>query len=451
MTLVELVIAILVLALLVPSTYLVARNLTQQSTNIGDTVVGVQQNQTAGRVLYPYLRAATTVLGPGAVSGAGSSGSGPTQLVATVNLGFDKANAIINHATLVSTLVPPAAPGMDATLVTTITPAQGQSHAIGTYYAEPVASGGSIFTYYYYNGGQCPGTTTTSTTSAVSGPSGCSSFTGVHSLSQLPPSIQYTQIVAVSINVTFLAGPNKPVLGYGGVHSSVFDTTVYLENATGTIAPETATSILTPGSILDGQPSVVQAQISPAPDGGTVSFSLQMSTGPPTTLCSGSVVLDGVATCSWTPSTYGSGTVTATYTGDTSYLPSTSTATAITIDVTTQLAITSVLPYNDNFKINASVSDSVGQSIPTGQTVTFAYSECSGSTCSGPYWTDSATYSANPVSDQSTGNRTGSNTGAYIMSVICGEQPPYGTWEVVVSYPTNGYFLGSTSSGTFQC
>ena len=50
----------------------------------------------------------------------------------------------------------------------------------------------------------------------------------------------------MSINVSFLAGPHKPVYGFHAVHASDFQTTIYLQNAAGAPAPTSATTITPP-------------------------------------------------------------------------------------------------------------------------------------------------------------------------------------------------------------
>jgi hypothetical protein len=84
-------------------------------------------------------------------------------------------------------------------------------------------------------------------------------------------------------------------------------------------------------SVAPGAPITYTATVSPAPDGGTVSFS--DGTGNPASEgCSSLALVGGVASCTVSYSTPGSYQVTASYAGDTDFASAT-TATAMTVSV----------------------------------------------------------------------------------------------------------------------
>ncbi len=83
-----------------------------------------------------------------------------------------------------------------------------------------------------------------------------------------PTNAILSEIVAVAVSVTFLAGPHTPSAGYQSVRSTNFDTTVYLQNASGDPSPGTTTSIAAPSNPTSGSSVTLTATVSPTPDGG---------------------------------------------------------------------------------------------------------------------------------------------------------------------------------------
>ena len=162
-----------------------------------------------------------------------------------------------------------------------------------------------MFTYYYNNYSTTPVSLASTTT---------------------PTNAQLAEIVAVGINVTFLAGPHKPVYGFHAVHASNFQTTIYLQNAAGAPAPTSATTITAPTSAVVGSPLTLTATVSPVPDGGTVTFTVTYG-GSPLSVCTAPVDVStttGTATCTFTPGSGGTYDVTASFSGTSDFQPSTS-------------------------------------------------------------------------------------------------------------------------------
>lgn len=409
-TLVEVLVSMVILGLVVPGVLLITRNLSQQATNIGTDVQGVQEDQTAGEALYPYLQSATAVL-------ADSTG---TYLDAEINLGFDKDNAIPNTARLQVTLEP-APIGQQTTLVTSITPTAGPgqtavTHSVGTYFAlyEPNA-----FIYYY---------------NTPNGPSGVSnpSALAVAPSSTVSPTVQISDIVEVEVNITFLAGPNKPLIGYKQIQESHYNTTVYLENAIGSHSKQTDLNLIAPGQILYSSAtlSYLQAVISPAPDVGTVVFTVDTSSmSGPQVVCAAAAVLGGVATCPFNAPGWGGGTATAQYqppANNQEYLPSQIVETSIESFVPTQITFGSVqdargAPLVIPATVSLAPSAAGGPTVPATGDVVFTYYLCPSPSSSTSSSTTSSTTATGACS-----NITAAGPDAVCLP--CGSTTTTATW-----------------------
>lgn len=406
-SLVEMLVALVILGLIVPGVLFVSRNLEQQTQNIGSTVAGVQEDQTAGQALTPYLRSATAVL----------ADSSSTTLDTTIDLGFDKANAIPNTAELTVQLVNCNADGTSPAgeqteLVTSLTPTLGQTKSVGTYDALCELP---AFEYWYYEG--TTEVTTYTPGSLIATPS-----------STVAGQLQISEIVAVTVNVTFLAGPGKSLVGSQSIQSAHYNTTVYLENSANETQPETHLTVVAPTTIVDNQLSVVQAVIAPAPNVGYVSFSITLpSLSEPQTICSDEPVLGGAATCTFKSPGYGAGSVLATYyppQGNASYDQSASEGsvisyipTAISPDFTVGAG-----PQN-TFNVGVSVIDALGAGspqVPSGGTVAFTYYACS--------------------------SNGGTTTTTNALGA-CGNPPYYGPDNALLSSPTSSTSGASGAAG----
>lgn len=321
-TFVEMVVTLLVVAIVVPLAYGLVGNISQQSVDLHDTILGLQQDQTAGDALLQYLHGAVTVL----------PGSDATTLDATIEAGYNTATATQDIATLQAQLVPPAGPGLDASFVVTLTPQGGSAASVGTYYAVDSAD---PFTYYYYASAgttspSCDSVTPTTTTDPPDA-------TGQELVGTHDPCAVLGQVVAVGVDVTFLAGPQQSRQGFQAVQPTTFQTTVYLQNANAP-APTTETSVSFPTSTLTAPETVdLTVSVAPAPDGGSVTVAVTMSSSTISNSCSSPTSLSagGEASCSFEAGRSGTYTVVATYSGvtaapgGTSYSASTSPSTQV--------------------------------------------------------------------------------------------------------------------------
>ncbi|MDA8291340.1 MAG: prepilin-type N-terminal cleavage/methylation domain-containing protein [Actinomycetota bacterium] len=304
-TFIELLVAMAVLAIIVPVIYGLIGNLSQQSVDLHDTMLGLKQDQTAGNALLEYLHGAVTVL----------PGSTPTTLIASIEAGYNTTTGTQDIATLEAQLVPPSGSNADASFVVSITPQGGTPHPIGTYY---VVNGANPFTYYYYAAAgtaapSCGATTPTTTTNPPDA-------TGQELVAVHDPCAVLANVVAVGVDVTFLAGPQKPLQGFQAIQPTTFQTTVYLQNANAP-APTTATAVTYPNiSPTYGTTVAFTVTVTPAPDGGTVTAVVTFGGSTISNSCSGATTLSatGQASCSFFASYRGTYTVTATYSGATS-------------------------------------------------------------------------------------------------------------------------------------
>jgi type II secretory pathway pseudopilin PulG len=323
-TLVETVVTMAIVTTILAVVLGVVTNLFQQSTDVHDTMSGVQQDQTAGEALTQYLHSTILI----------ETGSNATTLNASILAGVNGSETP-QTATLSAVLTNSVSPKLDATFTISLTPDGGHTSSVNTYDAVNTSA---AFTYYYNNYATTP--------------------VGLASTSN-PTVSELSEIVAVGIDVTFLAGPHVPTVGYQAIRASTFQTTVYLQNASGAPAPTTAVSVSTSGTIASGQPLNAVATVSPVPDGGTMSFTVTNQSGTVLSFCTTAVAVStttGQATCTFTPPTGGDYYVLAAFSGTADFQPSTSSNTEIVVPITTTISITSVTVTNNSVTVNAAVS-----------------------------------------------------------------------------------------------
>jgi prepilin-type N-terminal cleavage/methylation domain-containing protein len=347
-TIVESVVTLAIVSIVIGLVLGYVTNLFQQSTNVGDTMAGVQQDQTAGEGLLQYLHAAIVIL----------PGSNATTLDASILDGVTSGTP--QTATFQAVQVNSANPSLDATFQTSISPTGGycplppatpnaSCRSINDY---DVVNSSTVFTYYYNSN------STTTTTGSCPANFACTST---------PTNAQLSEIVAVGVDVTFLAGPHKPKAGFQAVRRSSFQTTVYLQNASGAPAPTSSVSVSGPsGTPSVGSPLTATATVSPVPDGGFVNFTVTLGAST-LSVCTSAVYVsttDGTATCTFIPAVGGTYDVSAAFSGTGDFQPSTSSVTAITVPISTTTTL-SVTPASGQLSLLATVVASDG-STPTG-------------------------------------------------------------------------------------
>ena len=100
------IVTLVIVSLIIPVALMLVTNIFQQSQNVHDTILGVQQDQTAGQSLLQYLHATIVVL----------PGSNATTLNASILAGVNSSGTT-QTATLNAVFTNSANPKMDATLV----------------------------------------------------------------------------------------------------------------------------------------------------------------------------------------------------------------------------------------------------------------------------------------------------------------------------------------------
>ncbi len=289
MTLIEMVVVVLITAIIFPLVLGLVVGLVEGTADVHDTMSGVQQDQTAGEALLEYLHGTTVIL----------TGSDATTLNATILVGLDSTSTA-QTATLSATLANSASPKLDATFTTSLTPAGGNATSTQSYDA---VNSSSVFTYYYDTD---EGSDLSSTTD--------------------PTDAELSEIVAVGIKVTFLAGPHTPTQGFQSVRSTNFVTTIYLQNASGDPAPVTTTTLAVPTDPTIGEPATLTATVAQPPSGGTVTFTLDFGASALSD-CTSPVDVDtttGEASCTFTPASSGTYSASAAFSGSSGSGPSSS-------------------------------------------------------------------------------------------------------------------------------
>lgn len=336
---IELLVTMAATAVIIPIMLGFILGVIRGSSQVSATVTGVQQDQTASAALLTYLHGASVIL----------PGSDATYLSATILAGTSSSSSYTPEtATLDVTLNTRL-----GTLTTSLAPDGGTATSVGTYDVYPASSG---FTYWYYNDGSLTSTTA-------------------------PTSAELSEIIAVGIQVTFLAGnqnPN-PAPGYQGVRKTNFVTTIYLQNASGAPAPVTTLSLAAPTNPAVNTAATVTATVSPIPSGGSVTFTVSYG-GAALSVCPSAVDVStstGTATCTFTPTSTGSYSVNATYSGSSGDQPSTAPTITFNVPVTTTTALTyTATESSGRVALTATVTSSSGT--PTGS-VTFTLTPSRGS------------------------------------------------------------------------
>lgn len=375
-TVVETVITLFIVSIVMGLVLGFITNFLQQSTNVRDTMSGVQQDQTAGEGLLQYLHAAIVIL----------PGSNATTIDASILEGVTSGTP--QTATFQAELIPPAGPKLDATFQTSLVPNGGYCPippaapnpncvSINDY---DVVNSATVFTYYI---GGASITTTTA-----------------------PTNVQLSQIVAVGIDVTFMAGPQTPTQGFQAVRPTTFETTIYLQNASGAPAPTSAVVVNAPNGTV-GSSLTMTATVSPVPDGGFVTFIVTLLGNTLSVCTSGAVVstTDGTATCSFIPATGGTYDVSATFSGTSDFQPSTSLVTTFSVPQPTSTLINPVTPGSGSLTIKAIVTPSAASG-----SVTFTLADqnihchfhCSANSPSVPVSSGSATWTASNLNSGDT-------------------------------------------------
>lgn len=355
-TIVEMVVAMLVLSVISVLSFAFITNILQQATNVRDTMQGVQQDQTAGEGMLQYLHAATDVL----------SGSNANTLNVSLLAGVVSGQP--GSDTFTAQLTNSASPKLDAVFSTTITQCPISATSCGTPRTVDdfdAVNSNTVFTYYYNN--YSGNTATLASTTA-------------------PTTAQLSEIVAVGVDVTFLAGPHVPTVGFQAVRASTFDTTFYLQNASGNPAPTTTTTISeSPAGPTVGTSVTLTATVASngsSVDGGFVTFTVATG-GSNLSVCTSEEIVDtstGQATCTFTPEATGSYSVSGAFTGTNDYQPSNG-STSFNVLQTSTTTLTASATHNsgNNWTINATAT--VNPSTATG-TVEFAVT-CTGNIQSG--------------------------------------------------------------------
>ncbi len=385
-TIVETAITLLIVSIVMGLVFGFITNFFQQSVNVSDTMSGVQQDQTAGEGLLQYLHAAIVIL----------PGSNATTLDASILDGVTSGtNPVPQVATFQAELVAPAGPNLDATFQTSMA-ANGGYCPVPPAAPNPncrsmndydVVNSSTVFTYYL--GGASVTTTTT------------------------PTNAQLSEIVAVGVDVTFLAGPQKPTEGFQAVRPTTLQTTVYLQNASGAPAPTSTVSVSAPNGTV-GSPLTLTATVAPVPDGGFVTFTVTLNGNTLSVCTSGAIVstTDGTATCTFTPAQGGTYDVSATFSGTSDFQPSSSSVTAVSVPIPTSFTSIRVVAGATTLALTAFLTASQNPSGITGSvvfTVTqqgSCHSHCGSSSPSEPVSSGSAAWTATSLNSNQNFNIT---------------------------------------------
>jgi hypothetical protein len=396
-TIVETVVTMAIVTAILGIVLGVVTNLFQQSQNVRDTVTGVQQDQTAGQALTQYLHSTIVVL----------PGSDATTLNASILAGINSSD-VPGTATLSAVLTNSSSSKLDATFQTTLTPDGGNSSTVNTYDAVNSVTVGSVSTAVNSTSvsvpsGGFPGvgsgmvvsgtgiapqttvagisgsTLTLSTAATATGTVtltfGSAGFTYYYNNYTTTPvslsstttpgsgGVEYSEIVAIGIDITFLAGPHTPTEGFQADRPSNFQTTVYLQNSSGAPAPTTSVAVASSGTVASGQPLTVVATVTAngvQADGGNVTFTVTSPGGSVLSVCTSPVdvnVTTGQADCTFTPAGGGNYIVAAAFSGTSDLQPSTGSNT-IPVPITTTIAITNVTPSSKTLTVQATVTPS---------------------------------------------------------------------------------------------
>jgi prepilin-type N-terminal cleavage/methylation domain-containing protein len=204
-TLVELLVALFVFAIVSTISFTVIDQMMSQGQAITDTITGVQQADQADQSIVQYLRGVTVF-----------TSASTTAFVAATDIGFNTSNGTPNTDTLGGTWTPGSG-NKDATFTVTLN---------GKVYSEYYALSSQttpIFTFYKQDGA---GGLTALDSSA----------------SPTVPSCALGEVYAVAIDVEFLAGPQHPTEGFAADQPSTLITTVFLRNPQNPSSTTTSTT-----------------------------------------------------------------------------------------------------------------------------------------------------------------------------------------------------------------
>ena len=249
------VLAILAVVFTIVTSLFISFN--QQTTNTQDSVVGIQEETQAQQTLIQYLRGASQLL-PAYNSYGTQVGPSSTELDAITSEGFNMSTYNSNCTNLDalwfkpagavhadaqfditfdvpasgpsglpwSSLIPVDVPAA-FTPASTCTPVSPRPRTVATYYALSSQTS-PVFTYYWWVN---------------------SVLTALPVQTPVVPACAISEVAAVGIHITFLAGPQVPTEGYAADEPTTLDTIVYLRGsamATTTAAPTTTTTTTAP-------------------------------------------------------------------------------------------------------------------------------------------------------------------------------------------------------------
>lgn len=203
-SLVEMLIAMFVFAIIVPIAFGAMRNLTEQSVATNHLALSMEQDQTAGQSLVQFLHTATVV----------EPSSTASSLSAEVATGFEAATGTAGTALLTATCTPSGTADVGE-LVVTLDPTGGEPSSTRTFSVEtPTATSSTECGLFRYGTGGSGSVVWSANASATS------------------------PVVAIDLSVTFLPGTTVPTEG-AAARLSTLETEVYLQNVvtTTTVAP----------------------------------------------------------------------------------------------------------------------------------------------------------------------------------------------------------------------
>jgi len=283
LTLVELVVVMAVVLIVMTLSTMLIINVNQQTTNMLDTVHGVQQQTEANLALVQYLRGSSQLLA--VYNGAGAQiGPSATELDVVVNDGFNTNSATNNYGirnsyesncTNVDAVWFPVAAGADAQFAVnydmpgagppnsapwstissdgagpykytpaspcTISGASGVARTVNTYYAYAAQSMTTdpVFTYW---GWSTNAVTTTTSTALPNIPPG---LVQLPLVSNVIPACAVPNVAAIGIHVTFIAGPQAPRGAFAGDQPTTLNTLVFLKGSSTSGATTSTTTTST--------------------------------------------------------------------------------------------------------------------------------------------------------------------------------------------------------------
>lgn len=279
LTLVELLVVMLILAIVMSLGGVLIVNVNRQSSDMVDTVSGIDSQTSANLELIQYLRASTELLAVYNHAGA-QIGPSSTELDMVVNDGFSTSSTASNwgqtqgyqsNCTNIDALwaVPSSPPNADAELtVSSDIPSSGPpnrtpwssvaANGAGPYSFSPTSpcsppsSPGvralasyfalasqtdPVFTYWAWST-----TSTSTTTTTVASPDIPPGLVQLPLVSGVLPSCAISEVAAVGVHVTFLAGPQTPKEGYAADEPTTLNTLVFLVGSSTSGATTTSTS-----------------------------------------------------------------------------------------------------------------------------------------------------------------------------------------------------------------